>query len=98
MGEEVYRGCQAMERGSPQYPIRHSSSAAQTSTRPSATDPGSLNWALTRSPLSSLALLAAISRSSGEEEEAGSGGVAGFEMDARENVEEEDTAREGSST
>ena len=86
-----------MERGSPQYPIRHSSSAAQTSTRPSATDPGSLNWALTRSPLSSLALLAAISLSYGEEEEADSGGVAGFEMDARETVEE-DTAREGSST
>ena len=86
-----------MERGSPQYLIMHSSSAAQTSTRPSATDPGSLNWALTRSPLSSLALLAAINLSSGEEEEAGSGGVAGFEMDARETVEE-DTAREGSST
>ena len=88
-----------MERGSPQYPIRHSSSAAQTSesTVPSATDPGSLNWAPTRSPLSSLALLVAISLSSGEEGEADSGGVAGFEMDARENVEE-DTPREGSST
>ena len=86
-----------MERGSPQYPIRHSSSAAQTSTVPSATEPGSLNWALTRSPLSSLALLVAISLSSGEEGEADSGGVAGFEMDARETVEE-DTPREGSST
>ena len=47
--------------------------------------------------MSSLALLAAINLSSGKEEEAGSGGVAGFEMDARETVEE-DTAREGSST
>ena len=47
--------------------------------------------------MSSLALLAAINLSSGEEEEADSGGVAGFEMDARETVEE-DTAWEGSST
>ena len=47
--------------------------------------------------MSSLALLAAINLSSGEEEEADSGGVAGFEMDARDTVEE-DTAREGSST
>ena len=46
--------------------------------------------------MSSLALLAAINLSSGEEE-AGSGEVAGFELDARETVEE-DTAREGSST
>ena len=47
--------------------------------------------------MSSLVLLAAISLSSGKEGEADTGGLAGFDMDARETVEE-DTAREGSST